>query len=555
MTASATVADHRLARRALAVGATAVVLAIVGLTGCEPAKPAISVTSPKALTATQEGTVTFSFRCTTAKRCTGETRLRLAGVNGPVKTYSIAAGATQAQTVKLNAAQQAAVPAGTRGTGEIRITEKAPAAIAGRGVAITVTRPAAPPAETPASTAYRERNWTPTAHDTCSAAFHRSFSVVGPDGKLYPTWHPPTAVDPATGQPCSFGHEHGDDPASSDIYTWVTDFLDAKPAQSRGIPFGYVSEALDTYAATRDNVTRHEDNVGHKVIVVNDIKLVTASPRGYLRDRAGAVVTCDVLMKVHQGSHSGDALINNAHELLYAARCTDGTEIISSTMTRFGDANEFHRSCSRELVATAGSNLPPGDGGARLIPDRFCVDRDVLVPSNQTSSIWSLYEVWQSANDLRKADGTSLASFDPAFGIRNPARAHAGGVNASILDLVDVPGQIDPADGGTTRGYPFDEVTKHEAEHGTQLTKADPASPFDGAQRDFTLHTTQVTNAGGPTAWWTDPWGEGGVTAAAAGLVRQHLSSTDNSGWPDLEKRLFNLERDYGHTNGVHAPN
>jgi hypothetical protein len=379
--------------------------------------------------------------------------------------------------------------------------------------------------------------------------------VIGPDGKLYPTWHPPTAVDPATGQSCSFGHEHGDDPAGSDIYTWVTDFLDAKPAEGRGIPFGYVSEALDTYASTRDNVTRHEDNVGHKVIVANDIKLVTASPRGYLRDGAGAVITCDVLMKVHQGTHSGDALINNAHELLYAVQCSDGTEVISSTLTRFGDANEFNRSCNNDLVATAGSNLPNGDGGSRLIPDRFCVDRDVLVPGNQASSIWSLYEIWKSANDLTRADGTALASFDPAFGVRNPARAHAGGVNSSIFDLVDVPGSIDPADGGTTRGYPFDEVTEHEHDTGTQLAKGDPISPFDGAQRDFTLHTTRVTNAGGVTTWWTDPYGEGGVTAAAAGLVRQHVSSTDNSAWPDLEKRNFNLERDYGHANGVHAPN
>ena len=547
--------DPRLYRRALVVGATIVVLGIVGLTGCEPATPAVSVTSAKALTATNDDTVTFSFRCTGTKPCTGETRLRLAGANGPVKAFTIPAGATQAQTLKLNAAQRTAVPPGSTGAGEIRITETAPAAIAGRGVPVTVTRPDLPPQEAPTSKAYRERNWTPTAYDTCTAEFHRSFSVLGPDGKRYPTWHPPTAVDPATGQTCSFGHEHGDDPGTSDIYTWVTDFLDATPTTSRGIPFGYVSEALDTYASTRDNVTRHEDNVGHKVIVANDIKLVSASPRGYVRDRTGAVITCDVLMKVHQGTHSGDALINNAHELLYAVRCTDGTEIISSTLTRFGDANEFNRSCNKELVATAGSNLPAGDGGARLIPDRFCVDRDVLVPPNQTSSIWALYEVWQSANDLTRADGSSLASFDPAFGVRNPARAHAGGVNSTIFDLVDVPGQTDPADGGTAHSYPFDEVTDHEAEHGAPLVKPDPASPFDGAQRDFTLHTTRVTNTGGPTTWWTDPYGEGGVTAAAAGLVRQHVSSTDNSTWPDLERRLFNLERDYGHTNGVHAPN
>lgn len=416
-----------------------------------------------------------------------------------------------------------------------------------------IVRPAA--AEVPTSAAYRERNWTPTVTDTCTAEFHRTFSVIGPDGKLYPGWHPPTAVDPSTGRSCTFGHEHGDDPSASNIYQWVTDFLNADTAKGRGIPFGYVSEALDTYAEHHDHVTRHEDNVGHKIIVANDIKLVTASPRGYLRDGNGAIVSCSFLIKVHQGSHSGDALINNAHELLYAARCSDGTEVISSTLTRFGDANEFHRSCNGQLVETAGSNLPAGDGGQRLIPDRYCVDRDVLVPSGQTSSIWSLYEVWQSVNDITTVDGDTLASFDPWFGIRNPARAHAGGVNNSIFDLVDVTDMIDPVDNGRSNSYPFDEIIDHEAHTGTQLGKTDPVSPFDGAQRDYYLHATTVTNAGGPTTWFTNPYGQDAVTTAGPGLVRQHVSSSDNSAWPDLERRTFDLERDHGHANGVHAPN
>jgi hypothetical protein len=56
------------------------------------------------------------------------------------------------------------------------------------------------PTATPAATA------TPVAGD-CRAA-HDAHTTAGPDGRLYPTWHPP--VDPATG--CAFGHEHGADP-------------------------------------------------------------------------------------------------------------------------------------------------------------------------------------------------------------------------------------------------------------------------------------------------------------------------------------------------------
>src|SRR2546425_838315 len=56
--------------------------------------------------------------------------------------------------------------------------------------------------------------WSPGANDDCTKAQHDAYSVVGPDHKLYPTWHPP--IDPVTG--CSFGHDHGRDPRGSALY-------------------------------------------------------------------------------------------------------------------------------------------------------------------------------------------------------------------------------------------------------------------------------------------------------------------------------------------------
>src|SRR3989442_6679457 len=74
--------------------------------------------------------------------------------------------------------------------------------------------------------------WTPGPRDDCTAEVHNSYSVVGPDRKLYPTWHPP--VDPVTG--CSFGHDHGRDPRGSALY-----------AEVGPIPFGYANDQLDVY--------------------------------------------------------------------------------------------------------------------------------------------------------------------------------------------------------------------------------------------------------------------------------------------------------------------
>jgi hypothetical protein len=47
---------------------------------------------------------------------------------------------------------------------------------------------------------------------------HDSYSVIGPDGKRYPTWHPPVVTDPSTGKKCAFGYEHGRDPREYEYF-------------------------------------------------------------------------------------------------------------------------------------------------------------------------------------------------------------------------------------------------------------------------------------------------------------------------------------------------
>src|SRR5438876_123349 len=109
--------------------------------------------------------------------------------------------------------------------------------------------------------------WTPGPRDDCTAEVHNSYSVVGPDRKLYPTWHPP--VDPVTG--CSFGHDHGRDPRGSTLY-----------AEVGPIPFGYANEQLDVYDPANP---RHEDHFGHKIEWENDVlmRFGSAAARSHLR--------------------------------------------------------------------------------------------------------------------------------------------------------------------------------------------------------------------------------------------------------------------------------
>jgi hypothetical protein len=98
--------------------------------------------------------------------------------------------------------------------------------------------------------------WTPSARDTCAKEQHDAFSVVGPDGKRYPTWHPPTGPEG-----CTFGHEHGRDPKKSIL--WSTKqvqsyfyfdangnhVMDADEEAVTGIPFGYANQQFDAHNA------------------------------------------------------------------------------------------------------------------------------------------------------------------------------------------------------------------------------------------------------------------------------------------------------------------
>jgi hypothetical protein len=103
------------------------------------------------------------------------------------------------------------------------------------------------------------------AGQLCPQWLHDTYATTGPDGKTYPTWHPP--VDPQYG--CDFGHEHGADPRSAHIYTQMP-------------PFGY--------AAATMGMT--EPHAGFKVFVLN------AGDSG----EAGNLAQLDALVVFHMGT-------------------------------------------------------------------------------------------------------------------------------------------------------------------------------------------------------------------------------------------------------------
>lgn len=374
--------------------------------------------------------------------------------------------------------------------------------------------------------------WNPGPNETCTKADHDRYSVVGPDAKVYPTWHPP--VDPTTG--CTFGHEHGRDPRGSNLYAQVGD-----------IPLGFANEQLDIWDPTGQ---RHEDHVGHKVEWENNIQLDFDS------DAADQLfdVRCDVLTKLHQGTHSRDAFTNNLHELVYHISCTDGTEMHITMMAAIGTPGQFERSCDRATIAvgTATPANSPNGGGVRIIPDRFCVEQQMLVAAGQRSNFGVLHENWETSNAIRTTTGRTVAFFNPYYQVFLPSRFYDPALANVTGRPIDVCYEV-TATGERAAGGPCDRSTDTGTVAG--ILYDDPRSEFNGARRQVDINENSIDNAGGSFVWYSDPFGRNARPDSFPGAIRQLIARVNtNRGSLGTSGPVLGGNRAYWGL-GTHAPN
>lgn len=371
--------------------------------------------------------------------------------------------------------------------------------------------------------------WRPATGGECPAEVHDAYSTVGEDGKRYPTWHPP--VDPATG--CSFGHEHGRDPRGSRLYTSVGD-----------LPFGYVNEQLDQSGL---GIHRHEDHVGHKIEWENDVLVpLPAGTSGLLE------VRCDVLTKLHQGTHSRDAFANNLHELNYHIRCSEGTEMHIAMLAAIGRPGEFERTCGGTV--TVGGAVPanaPAGGGRRRIPHASCLEGRILRPLGSRSDYGVLHESWETSNSIRTAQGRTLASFNPYFQVFRPSRyfdpAATDGVARPIALCYAVGPNGERAQGGEC-------ALSTDSGRVAGVTYDDARSRFNGVRRQVDINDNRLSNAGGPREWYTDAFGRNAQPTPFPGAIRQVLAPIRNDWGFDIRGPVVGGNRQYGGT-GTRAPN
>jgi hypothetical protein len=171
----------------------------------------------------------------------------------------------------------------------------------------------------------------PTKPDRVCIDAHDKFWTWGPDGKAYHTWHPNFVRHPdRPGDYCFFGHEHGMDPRDSVLID-----------DSGGLPpFGFALEQHFNDTTTHENGHhRSEDHVGHKIQFSNNHRAAIGNSANRIFNDQTMTVTnriydagfnCSMLSKMHQGSHSGDAVANHLHEYFLTIKCNDATNTFFS---------------------------------------------------------------------------------------------------------------------------------------------------------------------------------------------------------------------------------
>jgi hypothetical protein len=235
---------------------------------------------------------------------------------------------------------------------------------------------------------------------------------------------------------------------------------------------------------------------------------------------------CDILIKMHQGTHSPDALTNNLHEMHFNTTCNNGIHVRWKNLHPFGPPGGAFVNCtagSNDYFYTFGvatpSNSPTG-GGARNVPDIGCaradginmaedwpIDADLLLPGGGVFGYGLYLQVNNTSRFVNFANGVPNGIGRPTDLCANPS--HPAYNSPDCVDLRATVGNV---------------------------AWNDPRSPWRGTIRR--VHMNQLT-ADNPTTnplWFTDTFGKNAAATRSvnSGVVLPQIirgrSSTANEG-------------------------
>ncbi len=473
----------------------------------------------------------------------------------------------------------------------------------------------------------------PAAGDKCDdgtdvVTAHNAYYVIAYDDIKYPTWHPPVVNNPITGVgKCYFGHEHGTNPTNYLYFDEIVQHfgkdlngngtIEKLSVDSNGVitagdraglPFGIANEHMDQYynQEGRDSIfVRHEDHVGHKIELVNAESEMVGNTTHTMSQLSGTTginipyytsgsntyqptgVTCAHLHKFHQGTHSGDAILNNLHEVMFHSTCqsvnTNGINapayypnntVILNGMMSFGKPGVYKRFCGRKRddnicgltganMSTTGascsltdpllSRLPDAINSTSLgrnMTDKYCLEHvtDPGYGISEGSPYFTPYEIWEgdfavyTSNSL--SDSTMIAEHGRQWDVLDPVRIIDIGYQhptrpwqkdyqftSEVCDsLLKIPGTNSYRTIGCEQGNKQFDSTQ---------------SNFKGLKRTTYFGRNRVSNPGGSQIWWTDPIGGNAVTTQFASGLKQKISSVE----ADIQRVQSRIQQLFGASN------
>lgn len=447
--------------------------------------------------------------------------------------------------------------------------------------------------------------WAPVAGvDTCTQAEHDEHFVIGPDGKKYPTWHAPTRTR-SGGAICSYGHEHGQNPANSPLFAQIqlhfaydansNGTLEQSELDASGVPFGYVAEQLDVFnAASIPPITaaqgrRHQPHTAYKIVHA-------FSTRSRI---AGNVVTpnfvgCSHLVAINQDTQTADAFASSLHEAIVALDCTSAgssgpypVRLIASGMMSFGNAGTFDASAlastTPQAIAPTGQGaVPPNSAasttGRRAIPAAVggvnrMWDNAFVAIGSASNLLDAVGERWAAEFVLSGAAGT-YATVRPSVTALEPIRfydpARAGNIGRTVelcYTGLNAGGLLvnEPTQSGTivrqVRGSNECSVLGADtARPSTALANRtgydSSTSPFRNCRREVNFGNVTVANGGRDAIQYSNPFG-GAVQGTRSNLapVKQHIAAVNTAllaGGIELEAVRFGAN---DCVPSLHAPN
>ena len=410
--------------------------------------------------------------------------------------------------------------------------------------------------------------WSPATDSTrfpneCSKDVHDSYFVVGPDGKKYPTWHPPR--DPATG--CWFGHEHGDNPAGSALWSelkrhfaWdansngTIDESEATSARS-GIPFGYAAEVGGDPAAILHD--------SYKIAFIDNV----ARQRVVSGGTQDASLRCNQLLAFAHDTQTSAAIGQALHPLTYAIDCTptDGSsyasKLILSVMADYG-SSQAPAAQGNEVAAAR--RVP--EATAQVYPSAF------VTFGNSADLPAALTESWDTVVSVRSSAGAELARANPGLINRNPSRYVLGSGSSAVAQPsiglcysgLNAAGALitDPAQSASivrqVRGSATDCARLSPTGPATALAARvrfdDRDAQFKGCSRSVIWRDQSVRNGSGPTTWYSNASGTDARTSAFAGSLRQFIARGTSGSTVELAAFTDDASVDCdGATTGVHV--